>query len=142
MSVDRFDLASLCSLPKGWSRGVPRRDAIAFDFTCSRWMDDLAIAEASELEQPTPLKLKFSGQSVLLFGESTPHTGSYTVSIDGSKPAKYDTYCKSGNMRYVKIVAMGLTPGTEHTLEIIPQLKPGEQLRLNSVCVAGGRVEP
>ena len=141
MSVDRFLLASLTCLPKGWSYGGPHRNAIAFDFTCSRWMDDLAIAEATEGQSPDTLALTFMGKSVLLFGEGTQHSGRYSVRVDGGESLEYNTYCKSGNMRYVQIVAMGLAADTMHTIEITPLLKSGEELRLNSICVSGGCVE-
>jgi lysophospholipase L1-like esterase len=142
MQVDRFRLADLDMLPDGWTRGVPHRNAVAFDFVCSRWMDDLAIAEASEGQNPAPLKLEFTGQTVMLFGEGTQKSGSYRVSIDGGETQEYQTHCKSGNMRHVQIVAMDLEPAVAHTIEIIPTLKEGEELRLNSVCVAGGLVHP
>ncbi|WP_269522657.1 SGNH/GDSL hydrolase family protein [Coraliomargarita parva] len=140
MQVDRFLLAGLNALPKGWKTGVPHRNAVAFDFTCSRWMDDLALAEASETESPEALVLEFKGESVLLFGESTPKSGRYTVSIDGGEPVEYKALCASGNMRLVQLLTHGLDPDVQHRLEIRPLLEAGEELRLNSVCVAGGSV--
>ncbi|MGE9295470.1 MAG: GDSL-type esterase/lipase family protein [Puniceicoccales bacterium] len=140
MDVDRFSLASLDDLPSGWQRGVPHRSAVAFDFVCSRWMDDLATAEATNEDAPAPLMLKFTGQTVLLFGEGTPKSGRYSVRIDGGEAVEYNTRCSSGNMRHVQIVGIHLEPGVEHTIEITPLLEPGEELRLNSVCVAGGNV--
>lgn len=141
MDVERYRLVSLPELPLGWKRGLPHRNAIAFDFVCSRWMDALVVAEATDTQQPGPLTLKFTGQTVLFFGEGTPLSGRYSVRVDGGELLEYNTYCKSGNMRYVQIIAMDLTPDKEHTIDIIPQIKPGEELRLNSVCVSGGCVE-
>jgi acetyl esterase/lipase/lysophospholipase L1-like esterase len=141
MVVDRFSLASIKQLPPGWYRGLPHRSAVAFDFVCSRWMDDLAIAEATDEAKPEPLKLRFTGQTVLLFGESTPKSGRYAVRINGGDAVEFNTHCKAGNMRYIEIVGKNLKPDTEHTLEIIPLLENGEELRFNSVCVAGGKVE-
>ncbi|WPJ95809.1 SGNH/GDSL hydrolase family protein [Coraliomargarita algicola] len=140
MQLDRFRLCGLDILPAGWSRGVPHRNAIAFDFVCSRWMDDVAIARAVEGVVPEALKLEFQGQSVLLFGEGTQKSGRYIVRIDGGEAKEYNMYCKDGNMRHVQIIAQGLKPGITHTLEITPKLADGEELRLESVCVAGGAV--
>jgi lysophospholipase L1-like esterase len=140
MEVDRYNLAGLTVLPDGWQRGVPHRNAIAFDFVCSRWMDTLAIAELTQGQVPAPLTLEFTGEMVLLFGEGTPKSGSYTVRIDGGEAIEYQTYCKNGNMRHVQIVAMDLASEITHTIEITPKLEEGEELRLNSLCVAGGRV--
>ena len=140
MSVDRFALTGLKSLPGGWRRGVPHRNAIAFDFTCSRWMDDLLIARSSGAEQADVLKIEFTGESVLLFGEFTPASGSYEAVIDGGAPVEYNAHCSSGNMRLVQFIKCGLDPQVAHTLEIRPILAGGEELRLNSVCVAGGSV--
>lgn len=140
MIADRFDLATMKQLPAGWSRGVPHRSAVAFDFVCSRWMDDLAIAEATDKTKPEPLTLKFTGRTVLLFGESTQKSGRYAVRLNGGEAVEFTAHCKAGNMRYSEIVAKDLEPDTEHTLEIIPLLEAGEEFRLNSICVAGGKV--
>jgi len=140
MQVDRFRLSGLDTLPAGWKTGVPHRNAIAFDFTCSRWMDDLAIAEATDTESPKSLVLEFKGESVLLFGESTPKSGRYSVSIDGGEPVEYKATCASGNMRLVQLITHGLDPEVSHRLEITPLLEAGEEIRRNSVCIAGGAV--
>jgi len=140
MTVDRFSLAGLNALPGGWSRGVPYRNAVAFDFVCSRWMDDLAIAKASGSRSPEVLKLEFTGESVMLFGECTQESGLYEVVIDGGEAVEYKAHCRNGNMRLVQLLAYGLNPEVTHSLEIRPRLKAGEELRLNSVCVAGGSV--
>ena len=42
-----------------------------------------------------------------------------------------------GNGHYVQVIATGLDGATEHLLEIEPVLEPGEELRLESLCVAG-----
>ncbi|MGE9296056.1 MAG: SGNH/GDSL hydrolase family protein [Puniceicoccales bacterium] len=141
MQVDRFELTTLKPIPAGWAAGVPHRNAVAFDFVCSRWMDGLVIAKGSDAAPPDVLRLKFKGESVLLFGESTPESGRYSVSIDGAEPVEYEAHCSNGNMRLVRLAAYGLSPGVTHTLEIRPLLKAGEELRLNSICIAGGCVE-
>lgn len=140
MDVDRFRLASLPELPQGWSRGVPHRTAIAFDFVCSRWMDDLVIAQAKEGQTVEPLRIVFKGRNVLVFGEGTQKSGEYGVRIDGGPMKTFKTRVADGNMRRPQMVAMGLDPEQEHVLEIIPLLKDGQELRLESICVAGGKV--
>ncbi|MBC2602738.1 SGNH/GDSL hydrolase family protein [Puniceicoccus vermicola] len=140
MRIDRFPLCTLENLPEGWSRGVPRRDAIAFDFICSRWMDDLAIASSKEGKAPQPLMLSFVGESILLFGEGTQRSGSFEIRIDEGEPQEYPTVCAGGSMRYLQIVAMDLKPDVAHTISILPKLKGDEELRLESVCIAGGQV--
>jgi len=134
MSVNRSRLAAFPVLPEGWKTGKPHRNAIAFDFVCSRWMDDLGIAEAGA----APLRLKVQAGDILLFGEMTKNSGSYQVRVDGGEPKSYSAKCAEGNMRLVQMIAEGLDPTREHEIEITPVLKSDDQLRIESVCAAGG----
>lgn len=134
MTVNRFRLSGSQVLPAGWRIGKPHRNAVAFDFVCSRWMDDLVIAQAGA----APLRLTFQGSDLMLFGEMTKLSGSFRASVDGGEPVSYPAKCADGNMRLVTIVATGLESGVEHQVEIMPDLKHGEELRIESVCVAGG----
>jgi hypothetical protein len=134
MSVNRFRLSALPELPEGWKVGKPHRNAVAFDFVCSRWMDSLAIARADAV----PLRLKVQAVDVMLFGEMTKTSGSFQVRVDGGEPKVFSARCADGNMRLVQMIAEGLDSTREHEIELIPVLKPGEELRLESVCAAGG----
>jgi len=135
MTVTRFVLAAQPSLPAGWSKGKPHRNAVAYDFVCSRWMDSLAIAAPGA----KPLRFLVQGSDLMLFGEQTKISGSYVVKIDDREPRKYSAVCADGNMRLVQIIAEGLDPAAEHTIEILPDLTEGQELRLESLCVAGGK---
>ena len=133
MNVVRYRLTQMAPRPDGWQAGKPHRHAIAYDFICSRWMDDLLIARG----QASPLRLKFHGSDVLLFGEQTQTSGDFAVRIDDGEAQRYSAFSKDGNMRLVRIVSEGLDLAVEHEIEITPLLNPGEELRLESVCVAG-----
>jgi lysophospholipase L1-like esterase len=133
MKVNRFRLATLTTLPAGWQTGLPHRNAIAHDFVCSRWMDSLVIAAPDA----APLRLKIRGSDVMLFGEQTKLSGRYQVRIDGGEPKTYAAKCADGNMRLVQMIAEGLAADQEHAIEITPLLDSGQELRIESVCVAG-----
>lgn len=135
MTVTRFVLAAQPSLPEGWAKGKPHRNAVAHDFVCSRWMDSLAIAAPGA----RPLRFRVHGSDLMLFGEQTKISGSYVVKIDDREPKKYSAVCADGNMRLVQIIAEGLDPAIEHMVEISPDLAKGQELRLESLCVAGGK---
>ncbi|PTX97013.1 SGNH/GDSL hydrolase family protein [Spartobacteria bacterium LR76] len=135
MTVTRFVLAAQPSLPEGWAKGKPHRNAVAHDFVCSRWMDSLAIAAPGA----RPLRFRVQGSDLMLFGEQTKISGSYVVKIDDREPKKYSAVCADGNMRLVQIIAEGLDPAIEHMVEISPDLAKGQELRLESLCVAGGK---
>jgi lysophospholipase L1-like esterase len=137
MTVNRQRISLLGALPEGWKPGFPHRNAIAFDFVCSRWMDDLAIATNPTGSAPAPLVLRVQAAEILLFGEGTQKSGAYSVRVDGGEPQRFEAVCKDGNMRLVQMVATGLDPAIAHRVEIIPELKQGQELRLESVCVAG-----
>ena len=132
MTVARCRLSTLPGLPKEWKIRKPYRNAVAFDFVCSRWMDDLVVAESV-----VPLRLKVQASDVLLFGERTKQSGSFRVRIDGGELKTFSANCADGNMRLVELIAEGLDPLIEHSVEIIPILSLGEELRIESVCLAG-----
>ncbi len=135
MAVNRARISGLGALPVGWRVGQAHRNAVAFDFVMSRWTDDMGIAEG----EAAPLRLKVRGTNVLIFGEGTPSSGSYEVRIDGGEPKTYDpgALAKNGNFRHVQLIAQGLDGGREHVVEITPLLVEAQELRIESVCVAG-----
>lgn len=142
MHTLRQRLSQLPTLPLGWSVGRPNTGAVAYDFYMSRWLDDVTVVSVGS----KPLRLRFHGSTVLLFGEATPASGKYWALIDGhSVPAGVDglfdvsSARSGGNTRYVNVLAEGLGGKGWHTLEIIPALERDQVLRMESVCVAGGR---
>lgn len=149
MNWKRVRLSSLGQLPEGWKTTSASRDSCAFDFLMSRWLDDVTVASnffaiAPDRTNPAPaalpLKLKFTGSSVLLFGETTPRSCSYRITIDGRENIFNAARVVQGVSRLCQVVADGIAPAEEHTLEIYPLFdgpeKPGE-LRLESICIAG-----
>lgn len=129
--------------PSGWQVTYPQRTSIAHDFLMSRWLDMVAVGCGQEA---APFALPFRGTMALLFGEATPWGGLYRVTVDGEPVSRHDAHCppghfsslhKEGNMHHVRVLATGLDPAREHLLVIEPSLKEGEQLRLESLCVAG-----
>lgn len=164
----RVRITSICpadKLPAGWRLGRPNLTAAWHDGLMSRWIDDVVIAsnrskvknaEGKMEEQPqaiAPLKARFTGSMVLLFGEGTTTSGKYRVLIDG-KPVTHvpygakepvDTFDPStkkfgGNIQHVQVVTTGPDATVIHTLEIQPAFLDGEaqELCLESICVAGG----
>ncbi len=133
MRVNRFRLAASSILPDGWKVGKPHRNAVAFDFVCSRWMDDLVIAGVGA----APLRLKVQARDIMIFGEMTKISGSFQVRINRGEAKTYSATCVDGNMRLVEILAEGLDSSREHEIEITSELKPGEELRIESICSAG-----
>ena len=163
----RVRLSSLGDLPAGWRRGVPNLVSAYFDMLMSRWLDDEVIASNRREEkdsagkktlvpqQVAPLEVKFRGEMVLLFGEGTPKSGRYRAFIDGKlveRPVpnskeplrEFDAASiaapSRGNTHHVAVIATGLDPATDHTLRIEPVFDPDkeQELRLESICVAGG----
>lgn len=163
----RVRLSKLGALPPGWKVGLVNRTSAYFDFLMSRWLDDETVANnrvevtgADGKKQKVPqqigrISLKFRGGMVLLFGEGTPKSGKYRVYIDGivvshkpnGAPAALTEYDagdlarrSNGNVHHVNVVATGLDLTREHTLEIEPifDADSEQELRLESVCVAGG----
>lgn len=156
----RVPLISLGALPSGWKAGPPNVTAAHFDFLMSRWLDNVAIAsrpvaKAGNPESPAPahFRARFRGSMVMLLGEATKTSGRYRVRIDGEliryTPPNTQTPVDlfdpgsfaqriGGNGHHAQIIATGLAPAREHTLEIEPLLEPGQELRIESICVAGG----
>jgi len=157
MTWKRQHLSELTPLPSGWSVGLPSTLGVAFDFYMSRWLDDITVATPGA----QPFRVKINAKTVMLFGELTPKSGKFLVTIDGkpaispdSKDGIYDPLPMrmTGNMHLVKVLATNLDPGVTHMLEIVPQLehvapppldgKPQPEydqvVRIESLCVAGG----
>lgn len=156
----RVPLASLGGLPAGWRAGAPNLTSAHFDFLMSRWLDGETIAsrpavtnDVSEGKPPERFRARFSGSMVMLFGEATKTSGKYRVWVDarqmkppppktGEPPECFDPGAFAqrigGNGHHVQVLAAGLDATAEHTIEIEPVLEPGEELRLESLCVAGG----
>jgi hypothetical protein len=96
-------------------------------------MDSLVIAESGA----SALTLSVQGADILIFGEMTKKSGKFAVRIDGGAAVEYSAYCADGHMRLPQIVAEGLDAARAHTVEIIPVLEEGQELRIESICVAG-----
>ena len=85
MASARVRISSLFpegTLPAGWSASKPHVTGACHDMMMSRWLDDLVVAsnrkpapagtkDAPQPQEAAPLKVKFNGCMVLLFGEST-----------------------------------------------------------------------
>jgi lysophospholipase L1-like esterase len=148
LKAARSSLAAL-PVPAGWKKGQPNRVSIAYDFLMSRWLDEMLIAQRSEgAPTPSSLTIPFHGATAFFFGEATSQSGKYRVSIDGKpssirsanavlEPGVFDASSPLGNGPLVQLVAQGLNPEPEHTLTIEPLLEPGQELKLESLCVAG-----
>jgi len=146
-------------LPKGWHAGRPNLTSAFFDFLMSRWLDGVAIATRSpaapgqELPpQPERLQARFTGRMVMVLGETTKASGKYRVWIDGAPVEHVSPWTQEksdlfdvgafaqrigGNGHHGQVVATGLDGTVEHLLEIEPVLEPGQELRLESLCIAG-----
>jgi lysophospholipase L1-like esterase len=165
LHVARVRLSTLGALPAGWKAGRPNLISAYFDMLMSRWLDDEVIAsnraeaaaaggeKAAKLQQPAPLELKFRGEMLLLFGEGTPASGKYRAYLDGKlaeRPAGKEIVSvfdaagiagpSHGNAHHYQVLAEHLDPAVEHSLKIEPLLssEKEQELRLESVCVAGG----
>lgn len=142
MTVTRYGLCSSGKWPAGWQPGIPNRNAIAYDFIPSRWMDSVAVASRDKdlsSSSPEPLILFVRGRNLFFFGEGTPTSGKYHIHIDGKEVKTVDigAQWKTGAGRYFEMLAQGLNPAVEHKVEIIPELQPDQELRLESLCIAG-----
>jgi lysophospholipase L1-like esterase len=154
MHSARVRLSSLAPLPPGWTVKSPHLTSAWFDALMSRWLDDVTIA--TRKDNAAPLRLKFRGSMVMLFGEATPKTGRFRIELDGQpaarpsskaddadrfefNPGRIAKLCK-GNTHLTELIAAGLDPQVEHTLILTPiwQDAEDEELRIESVCVAGG----
>jgi lysophospholipase L1-like esterase len=136
LTTKRVRISTLGELPQGWIASKPHRNASAYDFVMSRWLDDVTKAGGAEV---APLRLVVRGRNVLLFGEGTPLSGRYEVRINGGEQRIYDAgaSAKGGNLRYVEIIAEGLDPAKTYTIEIQPLLLEAQELRIESICIAG-----
>jgi len=116
-------------------------------------------AKAPDAKTPEPFRAQFRGSMVMFFGETTKTSGKYRVRIDGQVvryrlPKSTETLDlfdagqfarrTGGNGHHAQVIATGLDMAATHTLAIEPVLEPGEELRLESICVAGkeAAVEP
>jgi hypothetical protein len=134
----------------------------------SRWLDRLLIAsnrkrvkraEGEEETVPqTPVALRFEVRAsyVMVFGEATTTSGKFRVRIDG-KPHMYTPSDKKeptelydmsaerfgGNWNYHQTLVENLDADAPHVLEIEPVLDGNaeRELRIESLCVAGGAAE-
>jgi lysophospholipase L1-like esterase len=157
MKNARVRISTLGKLPEGWRVGVPNPVSAYFDMLMSRWLDDEVIATGrkGETNSVAPLKVKFSGSMVMLFAESTMKSVKYRALIDGKLVEHKSADGKQtlvefdggllantlkGNCHHAQIIAEGLDPAMEHTLEIQPVFsgEGDQELRLESICVAGG----
>lgn len=154
LSAKRFRLSSLAVLPKGWRRDQPNRISAWYDALMSRWLDDELVCENPQNapQQSASLRVRFRGETVLLFGEATLASGKHRVLIDG-QPAQFQdgnvaeqgVFDASaahfgGNMHHVRVLAQNHTSNTDHTLEIQPLLEVGQELRIESLCVTGQEI--
>ncbi len=167
MTSARVRLATLSPLPEGWRVESPHVVSAYFDMLMSRWLDSEVVvsnAKAGEGGKKSfdatvaPLAVKFTGSMVMLFGESTSKSAKFRARIDGKlverkasngkpMPPEFDAG-RLGNMmkanaHLVEVIAEGLDPAQEHTLEIEPIFTTDSELeiRLESICVAGGKAE-
>jgi lysophospholipase L1-like esterase len=169
MTSARVRISTLTPLPAGWHVGTANLTSAFYDMLMSRWLDDETIA-SNVVQEPgskkpatkpaivetAPLRVKFHGSMVMLFGECTSKSGKYKVIIDGKPTPRrsgdgkilgedFDAgdFAKrcGGNVHLVQVLAQGLDPSTEHTLEIVPEFssQTPQELRLESICVAGGK---
>jgi len=163
LHANRTPLATLFGgvLPNGWRVDKPRLTSACFDMQMSRWLDDEATvsrpaapaagATNAPAVPPAPLRLAFRGSMVLAFGESTPKSGLFRITIDGHvvehPEGKASTNLFNagylggmmGNTAHLSsVLVTGLDPTVEHALDLEPVLAPGQELRIESLCIAGG----
>ena len=152
LSSARVRISSLGLLPNGWRISAPNPVSAYFDMLMSRWLADEVIASGTP-QNIAPLKVKFRGSMVMLYGESTPDSCKYRVAIDGkytehqpdkNKPPlqEFDAgilgRMLKGNTHHAQVIATGVDSTVEHELSIEPLLTDtGKELRLESICVAG-----
>lgn len=157
MTSSRTRISSLGPLPAGWKVGRPNVVSAYFDMLMSRWLDDELVARLPGAAAASPaigrLRFRFTGSMAMLFGESTPASGKYRAYLDGKLVEKKSDDGKStqsefdaghlgrlvkGNTHLAQVIAEGLDPAVEHTLEIEPVLNAEQELRIESICIAGG----
>ena len=167
MKQARVRISTLGELPLGWRQGSPNLTASNYDMLMSRWLDDQVIAsnrtttksaegkKTPDGQQVARLKISFRGTMVSLFGEGTMKSGKYRVYIDGklvermppgaTEPLfEFDSASLAvrlnGNTHHVVVIAENLAADRDHTIEIVPVFSPEseQELRIESICVAGG----
>ncbi len=165
LHAQRFSLASLEPLPAGWRIGHPALTAVNYDWLMSRWLDHLAIAanfrkvkgaDGKMVSEPVadlqPLRLRINASHLILFGEASAQSGRFRVKIDGQpltgRPGQkkdedsFEANRWGGGYGFlVYDLAGGLPTDTDHLVEIEPLFLDGkeQELRLESLCVAGGQ---
>ena len=141
MKSARVRLSSLAKLPLGWKAGTPNLVSAWYDALMSRWLDDLTIASPG----CEPLEVKFNGSVVIVFGESTTSSCKFKVTIDGKLAAEKDASAKrfGGNTHLSPLIVEGLDADVEHSLKLEPVFGEPDQkeLRIESICVAGGEAK-
>lgn len=166
MNQVRVRLSTLGKLPMGWRKGSPHLTSAYYDMLMSRWLDDEVVASSHierksvvdkthSSQQVARLLITFRGTMVLLFGEGTIKSAKYRVYIDGKLvervlPNAQEPLCEfdaaslsaraNGNTHHVAVVAESLAADCDHTIEIEPVFSDEieQELRLESLCVAGG----
>lgn len=162
MKVVRFRLPDIAELPDGWNKTHPSLTAAWHDALMSRWLD--GVVEAVNFTAPDksgkkkdivtkPLKIKFKGAAVMIFGEKNPNSGKIRALIDG-KPVEGLPWSKvklkdgivdlsskvfGGNVFLAEPIAIGLDQDIEHELVIAPVFDAAKRqvVRIESICVAG-----
>lgn len=154
MNSARVRISTLSPLPEGWSVSRPHVVSAYFDMLMSRWLDDEVVATSKP--PVAALNIKFTGSMVMLFGESTSTSAKFHARIDGNlverkaadgkvQVAEFDAgrlgNIMKANAHMVEVIATGLDSEHEHTLEIVPLFtaSAGQEIRLESICVAGGK---
>ena len=165
MTFNRVAFTSLGDLPAGWSRGRPHLTSIYYDFQMSRWQDEQIVATSmlegkdaegtvtKKSQTVAPLIVTVQATNILLFGEATTGSGHFRISVDGKvvtgrseqeQEKGTDLFIgnrwKTGHGHQWIEIARGLDPNVAHVVEITPVFISGqaEELRFESVCVAGG----
>ena len=167
MTWSRNRISQMKSLPKGWQPGLVNRISAWYDAYMPRWLDDVVIAknmttggdnqtkkESKTIHEVEPLIVKFKATSVLVFGEKTLVSGKHMALIDGKKATwehrgkvstEFDLSSKrfGGNTHHYSMLMKGLDPNKVHTLEIRPlfSTKEKQEIRLESICLAGGEAK-
>lgn len=153
MRSARVRISSLSPLPAGWRVSRPHVVSAYYDMLMSRWLDDLTVAGGTKSPPAEKLKVRVSASMIMLFGEQTTRSGRFRVYVDGRLVEHQHPRTKKmekefdagwlakmcgGNVHLTQVIVEGLDPSVEHTLEIEPVLEADQELRIESICVAGG----
>lgn len=169
MSSARVRISQIGPLPEGWAIQAPTRVGACHDWTMSRWLDEVLVCNMAPAEgtgkggkpeeKPVPSKIaplvfKVNASFVALMGEGTPKCwgGGMSVRIDGkevlfegpdpSKKINYVSFFQSCYRQGWVVLARDLPTDKDHVIEVTPELldsKTKPELRVESVCVAGGK---